>query len=137
MSGWPYLLLAFGVLWSTQIAGTWLQTRHYRRVLGRITTTQSDGYVGVGNARSTYGKGVIMILVAERDGTLREVLQMRGRTVFARFKPASRLVGTPVDALLDGEPDGLERGALAAARTAAQQLLDARERHLAGAGAAA
>jgi glucitol operon activator protein len=131
MSGLPYLLLAFGVLWATQIAGTWLQTRHYRRVLGHITRTQNDGYVGVGNARSTYGKGVILILVAERDGTVREAHAMRGRTVFARFRPASDLVGLRADALTDAEEGAaaLEGGMLAAARTAAGQLLEARERH--------
>jgi glucitol operon activator protein len=128
MSGWPYLLLAFGVLWVTQIAGTWLQTRHYRQVLEGITSTGTEGFVGVGNARATLGKGVIMILVAGSDGTLRDALAMRGRTVFARFKPAPELVGLPVAAVAAaGDPPvELDRGVAAAARQAAEQVLKVR-----------
>ena len=47
--------------------------------------------MGVGNARAKLGKGVILILVASREGFIRQALAMRGRTVFATFKPVPEL----------------------------------------------
>lgn len=126
MSAWLVTVLAFGLLWATQVAGTYLQTRHYRRVLGRITESETEGYVGVGNSRAKLGAGVILILVANGDGRLREALQMRGRSVFARFKPAPSFVGMQVSSLASPEPLGIDRGVAAAARQAAEQILKVR-----------
>jgi glucitol operon activator protein len=85
--GWiGYLILVLALLWALQIVGTYFQMRHYREVLGGITREESEGYVGVGNAKARIGKGVILILVAGENDVVRRALRMRGMTVFARFK---------------------------------------------------
>ncbi len=58
------MLLVLGILWLGQTVGTYYQIRHYRKVLSRITREGGEGYVGVGNAKARFGKGVILILVA-------------------------------------------------------------------------
>ena len=80
--------IASAIAWILQIVGTYFQMRHYREVLGGITRESSEGFVGVGNAKATFGKGVILILVADENGVVRRALRMRGMTVFARFKEA-------------------------------------------------
>ena len=124
---------AFGVLWFVQIVGTALQMRHYRRVLAEITSTWQDGFVGVGNARAKLGKGVIMILVASPDGSIRQALAMRGRTVFATFKPVPELQNKNLHDLRMGNvPATLSHGGArrsnARSRRSIRQLSDVRHR---------
>ncbi len=117
------MLLVLGCLWVLQVVGTYFQMSHYRKVLGRITAEENEGYVGVGNAKSRFGKGVILILVVGRDGVVERALKMRGRTVFARFEEAKPLVGLAVDALREEGVDGPEDAAtMAAARRAVEQV---------------
>ncbi|MBW4034756.1 MAG: transcriptional regulator [Proteobacteria bacterium] len=98
------LIAVFAVLWILQIAGTAWQMRHYKRVLGRISTRFRDGFAGVGNARGRIGKGIILILVIDADDVVREALAMRGRTVFAKFRPVDDLVGTSLGDLRQASP---------------------------------
>ncbi|OYV39833.1 MAG: hypothetical protein B7Z80_06200 [Rhodospirillales bacterium 20-64-7] len=107
----PSLIAIFAVLWLLQIGGTAWQMRHYRRVMAGIATRWRDGSVGVGNARSRLGKGLILILVVGPDQKIREALAMRGRTVFARFKEMPALRGVPVAGLRgSAKALGLEAG---------------------------
>lgn len=117
------LILVLAVLWMLQIVGTWYQMRHYQNVLREITRSGSEGYVGVGNARATFGKGVILILVVNEDGVVERALKMRGRTVFARFKDATDLVGVHIDDLRDEKrEDKHEASTTLAARRAVEQI---------------
>jgi glucitol operon activator protein len=126
---WTYLLGAFGVLWFVQIAGTALQMRHYRRVLAEIARTWQDGFVGAGNARAKLGKGVILILVASPDGSIRQALAMRGRTVFATFKPVPELQNSNLRDLRNGNvPAALSHGDRAALERAITQIDQAAQR---------
>lgn len=102
-SGWQYLLLAFAVLWGLQIAGTALQMRHLRRVLASLTERWNDGFIGTGAARARFGRGVIAILVTDRDGTVRESLVMQGRTVFAKFRAYPPLAGRSIADIKSGD----------------------------------
>ena len=123
MGFWAVLLLILGCLWVLQVVGTYFQMSHYRSVLGGITAGGSDGYVGVGNAKSRVGKGVILILVAGRDGSVERALKMRGRTVFAKFEEAKALVGLGVNELRDEGREGPEDPAtMAAVRRAVEQI---------------
>jgi glucitol operon activator protein len=132
LNQWAYLLGAFGALWFVQIVGTALQMRHYRRVLAQITRTWQDGFVGVGNARAKLGKGVIMILVASPDGSIREALAMRGRTVFATFKPVPELQNGNLRELRSGNlPAGLSHGDREALERAIAQIDQASQRRAA------
>lgn len=123
MSFPAYLILVLAVLWVLQIVGTYFQMRHYRRVLGRITQEESSGYVGVGNAKARFGKGVILILVTNNGGSVVRALRMRGMTVFARFKDVPEFVGMKLADLRDEERKGpYEAATMLAARRAVEQI---------------
>jgi glucitol operon activator protein len=122
--GWiGYLILVLALVWALQIVGTYFQMRHYREVLGGITREGGEGYVGVGNAKARFGKGVILILVVGEDEVVRRALRMRGMTIFARFQDAPRFVGMGLDELRDEEREGpYEKGTMLAARRAVEQI---------------
>jgi glucitol operon activator protein len=123
MGWWPLLLLVVAILWLAQIVGTYYQVRHYRKVLSRITQEGGEGYVGAGNAKARFGKGVILIVVVNEDGRVRKALKMRGATVFARFGEAPELSGLHIDELRDEKwGDGNEKGTALAARRAVEQI---------------
>lgn len=117
------LLLVVGLLWLSQIVGTYFQMEHYRKVLGGIRQAGGEGFVGVGNAKARLGKGVILILVVGEDGIVKQALRMRGMTVFARFKDAPDLLGKKLDYLRDEDIEGLyEKGTMLAVRRAVEQI---------------
>ena len=117
------LILILAVLWVVQIVGTYFQMRHYRLVLGRITEEHHAGYVGVGNAKARFGKGVIMILVTDEKNRVVKALRMRGMTVFARSKEAPLLAGMKLDELRDeGRKGPYEAASMLAARRAVEQI---------------
>lgn len=127
MGFWAGLILVLALLWAVQIVGTYFQMRHYREVLGGITREESEGYVGVGNAKARLGKGVILILVSSEGGVVRRALRMRGMTVFARFKEAPNLTGHSLDGLRAAEREGdtegpYERATMLAVRRAVEQI---------------
>ncbi|HEX2109851.1 MAG TPA: transcriptional regulator GutM [Rubrobacteraceae bacterium] len=123
MGLWSLLLLAVGILWLAQIAGTYYQIRHYRKVLSRITQEGGEGYVGAGNAKARFGKGVILILVVGEDERVKRALKMRGATVFARFEEDPDLSGLSIDELRDEKwGEGREKGVALAARRAVEQI---------------
>ena len=118
-----YLILALAIVWILQIIGTYFQMQHYRRVLGRITDEGGEGYVGVGNAKATFGKGVILILVSGEEGVINEALRTRGMTILARFKEAPDLVGMRLEELRLPEREGpYEKATMLAARRAVEQI---------------
>ena len=122
--GWiGYLILVLALVWALQIVGTYFQMRHYREVLGGITREGGDGYVGVGNAKARFGKGVILILVAGEDGVVRRAVRMRGMTIFARFQEAPEFIGMGLDELRNEEREGpFEKSTMLAARRAVEQI---------------
>ncbi len=118
---WVILLLA--VAWILQIVGTYFQMRHYREVLGRITREGGEGYVGVGNAKATFGKGVILILVADENDVVTRALRMRGMTIFARFEEVPDLARMSLDELrLEGREGPYDKSTMLAARRAVEQI---------------
>jgi glucitol operon activator protein len=120
---WSWILLTLAILWLLQIAGTYYQVSHYRKILGRVASEGGEGYVGVGNAKGRFGKGVILILVSDAEGTITKALKMRGRTVFARFEEARDLVGFHLDELRDEKREGpYDAGTMLATRRAIQQI---------------
>jgi glucitol operon activator protein len=123
MSWIAYAIVLLAVAWILQIVGTYFQMRHYREVLGRITSEGGKGYVGVGNAKATFGKGVILILVADEKDEVRRALRMRGMTIFARFKEAPDLAGMSLDELRVEEHEGpYDKSTMLAARRAVEQI---------------
>ncbi len=124
MHFWQVGLLVFAVLWGLQIAGTAYQMKHYRTTLRAISERWNDGFVGSGNARARLGAGAIAIVVAAPDSTTRQVLVMRGRTVFAHFKPVLDMAGVPLAALRDGSAFSHDRTRATAAIQAAVAQID-------------
>ena len=123
MSWVAYVILILAVAWVLQIIGTYFQMRHYREVLGAITCEGGEGYVGVGNAKATFGKGVILILVADENDLVKRALRMRGMSIFARFKEAPDLVGMGLDELRVGDrQEPYDRSTMLAARRAIEQI---------------
>jgi glucitol operon activator protein len=122
--GWvAYVILLLAVAWILQIVGTYFQMRHYREVLGRITREGGEGFVGVGNAKATFGKGVILILVADENDVVRRALRMRGMTIFARFNDVPDLVGMSLEGLrAEGREEPYDKSTLLAARRAIEQI---------------
>lgn len=128
MSWIAYVILFLAVAWILQIVGTYFQMRHYREVLGRITREGGEGFVGVGNAKATFGKGVILILVADENGVIKRALRMRGMTIFARFKEAPALTGMSLDELrVEGREGPYDKSTMLAARRAIEQIDRIRE----------
>lgn len=128
MSVWFVVIPILAVLWFLQSVGTYFQMRHYRRVLGGIAGEGGEGYVGVGNAKGRFGKGVILILVSDPGGTVTRALRMRGMTVFARFNEAPDLVGEEVERLKDEDlEEPYEKATMLAARRAVEQIERVRE----------
>jgi glucitol operon activator protein len=123
MSWVAYAILLLAVAWILQIVGTYFQMRHYREVLGRITREGGEGYVGVGNAKATFGKGVVLILVADENDVVRRALRMRGMTVFARFNDVPDLVGMSLEELrAEGREDPYDKSTMLAATRAVEQI---------------
>ena len=123
MSWVAYAILLLAVAWILQIVGTYFQMRHYREVLGYITREGGEGYVGVGNAKATFGKGVVLILVADENDVVRRALRMRGMTVFARFNDVPDLVGMSLEELrAEGREDPYDKSTMLAARRAVEQI---------------
>ena len=123
MSWIAYAILILAVAWALQIVGTYFQMRHYREVLGAITREGGEGFVGVGNAKATFGKGVILMLVADENDVVKRVLRMRGMTIFARFKEAPEFVGMRLDELRIGDrEEPYDKSTMLAARRAVEQI---------------
>ncbi len=122
---WRWLLLAFGILWAVQVAGTALQMRHYRRFLSETVERWSDGAIGSGNARARFGRGVIAVLVVAPNGTVRQAFAMQGRTVWAKFRPLAGLDGRSIGEIRNGAAFGRDERKLAQAFSRAADQIDA------------
>lgn len=99
MNWWQTALILFAVLWVLQSLGTWIQMTHYRKVMTEVAKYHKDGFLGTGNAKSNFGNGLIVMLVATAEGVVSKALVMEGRTVFARFKEIPELSGVKLDEL--------------------------------------
>jgi glucitol operon activator protein len=96
---WQIALIALVAAWALQAVGTYFQMRHYRTVMGEVSSRWSDGFVGAGNAKSTLGRGVILLLVVGPDHIIRRLSVMQGRSVFAKFRPIPEFEGHALDRL--------------------------------------
>lgn len=123
---WQIALLLLGLMWLLQAVGTWLQMRHYREVMGSVEGRWSDGFLGVGTARASLGRGVILMLVLGPDDVIRDLLVMEGRSVLAKFKRLDRYSGRTLASLLADEGFVSVRGRKQALDQAIQQIETAR-----------
>ena len=118
---WQIALIAFVVAWAIQAVGTFLQMRHYSTVMGQVSRTWTDGFVGAGNAKATFGRGVVLLLVVSPDRIIRRCLVMQGRSVFARFTPLPEAEGQPLDTVAS-RPFGRDKAQATAFGIALKQI---------------
>jgi glucitol operon activator protein len=122
---WQWGLLALGLLWALQSLGVWYQMRHYTDVMKGITSKYNDGFVGAGNVRGRFGKGMIVLIVTNADLAIQRFLVMSGRSVFAKFKRRPEYENISVEALqLSSLMNGDEDRALAKATQVALAQID-------------
>ncbi|HTV68826.1 MAG TPA: transcriptional regulator GutM [Rhizobiaceae bacterium] len=99
MALWQWGLLALFLVWALQSLGVWLQMRHYGDVFKGVTNQFNDGYVGAGNFRGRFSKGVIVLIVVTPDLIVRRLMIMSGRTVFTKFHRHEEFEGITLDQL--------------------------------------
>jgi glucitol operon activator protein len=115
MALWQIALLALGLAWIAQSAGVYLQVQHYQKTFAAIRARWSDGRLGTGAAPSRIGKGVLVILVVNNAGVVRQLSAMRGRSVFAKFEERREFEGLSLEELRARAEDGRIDGGLAPA----------------------
>ena len=128
MAIWQWALLALAFVWGLQSLGVWLQMRHYSDVFKGIMNKYADGFVGAGNYRGRFAKGIIVLVVVTPDLVVRRLLVMSGRSVFAKFRRLEEFEGTALDRIRsnpaimgEGEP-----GVAEAVKRAIEQIDRAR-----------
>lgn len=86
--------------WVLQVFMGMKQTKHYQASLNDVKKLPA-GHIGVGIAKAKFniGSGVIMIIATDLNGTVLDVRQMKGLTVFSRFKQKQHLIGKQVNEL--------------------------------------
>ncbi len=128
MQLWQIALAALVVAWMAQAAGTFIQMRHYRDVMRDVSDKWSDGFVGAGNARARFGRGVILLLVVSSDGLVRRLAVMEGRSVFAKFKIMHEFDGVPLTTVEHAPVFAARKGRALALSRAVEQIGKARSK---------
>lgn len=105
MSQTSTVIFALVLFWSLQIAGTWMQWKHYHGAIAAIRQRWSDGYVGVGRFRRKFRFGCVAVVVVTPDMRVRSLKLLNGISVFARFRDVPTGAGLNLQQL----PAQLER----------------------------
>jgi len=93
---WQPLMVIFVISWILQGVLTYFQIRNYKdrmSILGKV------GYLGVGRMKKKLGRGRILLLVSNESGEVIKAEEMRGISVFTRFKEKNELIGYKIDEL--------------------------------------
>jgi glucitol operon activator protein len=99
MWGWQGVLSLLALAWLLQCVGTWIQVRRYRAAFRELASGWSDGWMGAGKGGRFPQAGAIAMLTVAPDNTVRRVVVMKGRTVFAKAERVSRFEGLSVRSL--------------------------------------
>lgn len=122
MAIWQYALLALGLAWLLQSVGVWFQMRQYAGVFKGVSDKFNDGFVGAGHVRGGFRAGAIALVVVDREGVVRRLLLMSGRSVFARFRRVEGVEGRPLTGLVEGGDFKITRSELRAIDQAIGQI---------------
>lgn len=123
MAIWQWALIGLALLWGCQALGVWFQMRHYSDVMKGISAKYTDGFVGAGHMRGRFSKGVIVLIVVDRNLVVRRFLEMSGRTVFAKFIRREGFEGMRLSELQDNPAIGEGKPEVAAAATQAMEQI--------------
>lgn len=107
------LVILIIIFWIIQFLFSMLQNKDYNRVIREMRSYHS-GYLGVGIARSklNFGPGTVIILVLDNEGTILDLREMYGFSVFARFKQKGKMIGRPVEELVEKKGPKVKRKAV-------------------------
>lgn len=87
---WKTVVFLFLIGWISQGVLSYFQIKNYRQ---RIKQLKRKGYIGIGNIRKKLGRGMILLLVSNADGIIIDAEEMKGISVFARFRKNEKFVG--------------------------------------------
>lgn len=87
------------VAWLLQCVGTWIQIRRYRSAFRELSSGWADGWMGAGRGGRFPRAGAIAMIVIAPDDTIRRVVVIAGRTVFAKAVRHESFEGLTVGAL--------------------------------------
>lgn len=90
------IVLIFG-LWMFQGILTYWQIKHYRKTLTQLKT---KGRVFIGQEKGKLGAGSIVLLVADDNDTIIDIQEMKGITVFDKFKKIDTYIGKTLEDLI-------------------------------------
>lgn len=90
-----YIILAivFG-LWILQGIFSAMQIQRYRKTVRRLS--KKGRRLLTARSKGRLREGVIMIFSIDEEGLIVEAEEMRGITVFARFKPIPKIIGKSI-----------------------------------------
>lgn len=101
MEYWGIIVLLVGC-WFLQVLMSIKQSKDYQESLNEMKKLPS-GHIGVGitKAKFNLGRGIIMIVATDLKGNIIELREMKGMTVFSRFKTQPKLVGKHISQIHD------------------------------------
>ena len=87
------------VLWILQGVLGYIQSKAMTKRLVDIKTNNAGNNLGIGltKARFNAGRGVIVIVVTDKDGIVRDFDAISGYTIAARFKSKKEYIGMTVN----------------------------------------
>lgn len=85
------------VLWVSQGVFAYIQNRDMTKRLVEIKTNNVGNHLGIGitKARFNAGRGVIVIVVTDPEGIVKDFDAISGYTIAARFKSKKEYLGKP------------------------------------------
>lgn len=92
-------MILFVVLWIIQFIFGLMQNQAMHKKLVEIKRNNQGNMLGIGLTRAKFnlGKGVIVIVVMDRDGIIVDFYAISGYTVAARFKQLKHFIGLQVN----------------------------------------
>ena len=116
------------IMWSLQFGLTYLQMKKYTK---RLKVIRQDGLTSVGMTGGKYKGRTYGILTVDENNQVIHAEKMAGWTNFSNLRPVPDLVGLNLDQILDENLElPISNKLRLAFRTAANDLLDAREKGL-------
>lgn len=97
---WHFLIVLLFVTWILQSVLSYYQILRFKKIIINIKTKYQDGFVGFGRSSGRLKSGAMVVVVADREGIVRDGYLMSGATVFARFKPYTAWSGRSVNEII-------------------------------------
>lgn len=96
MPTWLLVLIGCIALWCLQALGMWYQTSRYFGKIRELQNANSVGFLGAGHSRRRFGRGAVVIIVADPHLQIVRFSLMRGITVFAPFNEMTEYHGLAI-----------------------------------------